>query len=358
LGTIGRALRAVSKLFPAQGENTEADFCPGHCRRRKIRCLLPTPEDPQGRCANCIRLKKECNFYPVNTESAPQELRASSASRKGTQSGAPSTSGPASPQATDTSNPVPADDLRFPTLKQELLPTSQAEGFGVPSTDGQYPLPGYGYPTFQSTDGWAAPGFSQGHAQVPNTQQEAGGNYWSPTHPNASSAYQTSPTAVAEPVPSTPFESSGFPYHQNTQNWVQPRSLSFGHIEGLQHHYPYTGLSSHHSSQVPSPAFPPYAPPLPSNHPSAPATEAATNSIHTPATTQQLPSYPYQPAWQPSYPQPASIPSTHEPHTGSFANTQWYADPASVVKPGDPPPVTGSQYSDHPTYYAHVSHPQ
>jgi hypothetical protein len=40
-------------------------ICPtGHCRRRKIRCLL-APDDPQGRCANCIRLKKECNFYPV-----------------------------------------------------------------------------------------------------------------------------------------------------------------------------------------------------------------------------------------------------------------------------------------------------
>ena len=38
----------------------------GHCRRRKIRCLSPTPEDPQGRCVNCIRLKKECVFYPVD----------------------------------------------------------------------------------------------------------------------------------------------------------------------------------------------------------------------------------------------------------------------------------------------------
>ncbi|KAJ4330802.1 hypothetical protein N0V87_009698 [Didymella glomerata] len=36
----------------------------GHCRRRKIRCLL-APDDPQGRCSNCIRLKKECNFFPV-----------------------------------------------------------------------------------------------------------------------------------------------------------------------------------------------------------------------------------------------------------------------------------------------------
>ena len=39
----------------------------GHCRRRKIRCLL-APDDPQQRCANCIRLKKDCNFFPVDQQ--------------------------------------------------------------------------------------------------------------------------------------------------------------------------------------------------------------------------------------------------------------------------------------------------
>ena len=39
----------------------------GHCRRRKIRCLL-APDDIQNRCANCIRLKKDCSFYPVDQQ--------------------------------------------------------------------------------------------------------------------------------------------------------------------------------------------------------------------------------------------------------------------------------------------------
>ena len=297
-------------------------------------------------------MKKECNFYPVNTESTPQELRASSASRKGTQSGAPSTSRPASPQATGASSQASAEEMRFPALS-----ASQSEAFAVPSTNGQYPLTGYGFATFQPNDGWATPGFSQSHAQVPNTQPEAGGSYWSPTHPNASAAYQTSPTAVTEHVPSTAFNSSTFPYHHNTQNWVQPRSLSFGHIEGIQHHFPFPTLSSHHSSQVTSPAFPPFTPQLPSNHPSASATEATANSLPTPTTAQQLQSYPYQPAW-PSYAQPVSLPSTHEPHTGGYTNPHpWYPESTSVAKSGDPSPVTGSQYSNHPTYYSHVSHP-
>ncbi|TDZ15002.1 hypothetical protein Cob_v012101 [Colletotrichum orbiculare MAFF 240422] len=43
----------------------------GHCRRRKIRCI-PSPADIQGRCINCIRLKKECSFYPVDQPPPPQ----------------------------------------------------------------------------------------------------------------------------------------------------------------------------------------------------------------------------------------------------------------------------------------------
>ncbi|TQS38437.1 hypothetical protein Golomagni_01056 [Golovinomyces magnicellulatus] len=38
----------------------------GHCRRRKIRCI---PALGDKRCSNCIRLKKECNFYPVDQQS-------------------------------------------------------------------------------------------------------------------------------------------------------------------------------------------------------------------------------------------------------------------------------------------------
>ena len=42
----------------------------GHCRRRKIRCL-PSSDDPEGRRINCIRLKKDCNFFPAGLPPAP-----------------------------------------------------------------------------------------------------------------------------------------------------------------------------------------------------------------------------------------------------------------------------------------------
>lgn len=45
-----------------------------HCRRRKIRCLV-APDDTQGRCENCIRLRKECHFFPVDQQ-PPSDMNA------------------------------------------------------------------------------------------------------------------------------------------------------------------------------------------------------------------------------------------------------------------------------------------
>ena len=49
-----------------RGYNRVTNAC-GHCRRRKIRCHVD-PTDTQGRCSNCIRLKKKCNFIPSMME--------------------------------------------------------------------------------------------------------------------------------------------------------------------------------------------------------------------------------------------------------------------------------------------------
>ncbi|KAH7163131.1 hypothetical protein B0J13DRAFT_30465 [Dactylonectria estremocensis] len=69
----------------------------GNCRRRKIRCA-PGPIDAQNRCANCVRMKKDCIFYPVDQPPPPTELQVelaqltSSTGPKGTDSLSPVTS--------------------------------------------------------------------------------------------------------------------------------------------------------------------------------------------------------------------------------------------------------------------------
>jgi hypothetical protein len=48
-----------------------------HCRRRKIRCI-PSTSDVHGRCASCIRLKKDCSFIPAEQQGSELHQKESS----------------------------------------------------------------------------------------------------------------------------------------------------------------------------------------------------------------------------------------------------------------------------------------
>jgi hypothetical protein len=97
----------------------------GHCRRRKIRCLL-APDDHQGRCSNCIRLKKECNFYPVeHNPDMPQSQAISSKSSSSVQPGTPVATSPR--HALATSGEAMAE---FRTPFHESAPSAQPSSYG------------------------------------------------------------------------------------------------------------------------------------------------------------------------------------------------------------------------------------
>jgi len=83
------------------------------------------PDDPQGRCSNCIRLKKECNFYPVeHNPDMPQPPTMSSKPSNAVQ--------PATPVATSPRNPLSA--------------SSDGMGeFRTPLSGPNAPYPSYGY---------------------------------------------------------------------------------------------------------------------------------------------------------------------------------------------------------------------
>lgn len=72
-----------------------------HCRRRKIRCLVAA-DDAQGRCENCIRLRKECHFFPVDQQ-PPVEKRSRPGSKMENQSTDPSTTSSSPPAMAATS---------------------------------------------------------------------------------------------------------------------------------------------------------------------------------------------------------------------------------------------------------------
>lgn len=99
----------------------------GHCRRRKIRCLLD-PVDQRGRCSNCIRLKKECKFYPVDQQPSP-ETRARSGSKAEASSNDAETSTSPSPVHLAGSNVVEEIESYQHLQSNPLQTNEDSQGF-------------------------------------------------------------------------------------------------------------------------------------------------------------------------------------------------------------------------------------
>lgn len=93
-----------------------------HCRRRKIRCLV-AEGDGEDRCQNCIRLKKECFFYPVDQQ---QMLDTRSQSGRA--------SSPVSPSPPELASGRPFEHSRqygsFPSIPP--LPSNAPPSFATP----------------------------------------------------------------------------------------------------------------------------------------------------------------------------------------------------------------------------------
>ncbi|PHH70246.1 hypothetical protein CDD82_7246 [Ophiocordyceps australis] len=109
-----------------------------HCRRRKIRCIA-SPDVPN-RCVNCIRLKKECSFYPVD-----QQPGVESRSRASIRQAA----GPSVSSATSS----PAIAVGSPSQPSKL-PVTSSEYYSpdIKVTNGIHGSP-YGYAN-QTSAGW------------------------------------------------------------------------------------------------------------------------------------------------------------------------------------------------------------
>jgi len=129
------------------GHAADIDFCRaplGHCRRRKIRCL-PAKDDDQGRCTNCIRLKKDCNFYPVEaTDRRPRSMsKPDISSSQEPASGASSPSPGAGVPLSSTEPPrgYPASVPVTPTYDFGSSFDDSFRSNSISSATGQAPLP-------------------------------------------------------------------------------------------------------------------------------------------------------------------------------------------------------------------------
>lgn len=111
-----------------------------HCRRRKIRCLVAA-DDAQGRCENCIRLRKECQFFPVDQQ-PPVEKKSRPSSRLDTASAGGSVTTPMSTSPT-TLNPESVE--AFYPYQQVSMNASPGQDMSTfsPGTFGGAPMSGF-----------------------------------------------------------------------------------------------------------------------------------------------------------------------------------------------------------------------
>lgn len=110
-----------------------------HCRRRKIRCLVAA-DDAHGRCENCIRLRKECQFFPVDQQ-PPIEKKSRPNSRLESASTDPSTASSSPPiisgrpDQTPHQHQHPPHPQPEPFFTYQPIPLSASQDMsGLPST--------------------------------------------------------------------------------------------------------------------------------------------------------------------------------------------------------------------------------
>ncbi|KAF2753506.1 hypothetical protein EJ05DRAFT_219748 [Pseudovirgaria hyperparasitica] len=189
----------------------------GHCRRRKIRCLL-APDDPQGRCSNCIRLKKECNFFPVEQESSQQTQSAKS----DVSSSLPSASDPSSPQHIPPNVEASEEYHHYNSLS-----TPSSAGFRVgpdqltnmePSRNPTTPFPSLPHQTFPYPDAngqWNLQGFpgtflpTGGHTQ-PSSNVHLAYGHQDPQHWNSTQRSMSVGDTVQQSFPQQLLSQSGY----------------------------------------------------------------------------------------------------------------------------------------------------
>ncbi|KAK7189256.1 hypothetical protein DPSP01_003380 [Paraphaeosphaeria sporulosa] len=358
------ALGAASELSPTGdkrrnklGYHRTSVAC-GHCRRRKIRCLVANDE-VTGRCANCIRLKKECNFYPV--DQTPEQSRAQAGAAKEANGVARSPSNISSPRHAVSVTGSKVDEFRPPFpgnlstnsgSRYDVSSESDSDAHHItPSSGMPVQQPGYGYPQPIDTQ-WPPSTTFLPSSSVSESPSSSTG-YWRPSPTTASTVFGSESNVSSVHTPATLQSASStmsFGNHQEHQNWApqnfQPpsRSMSYGNIEGLPQHFQNQPLG------VPSHEYRRAAPyPFPTTLDTSPAAIHSTTLGPHSSAPLSAPiisgnPYNYPPPWNPYH--GGQNPGPEGPVQSRPIGGHWYTEPGHLgqVQEEGAPPMT---YSHH-----------
>jgi hypothetical protein len=344
-------LLVVSRIEWASRDCTDL-FSTGHCRRRKIRCLLAS-EDLQGRCSNCIRLKKDCNFFPVDQQPSLGERR----SRTGSRAGAGGSSGSSSPSPglsqsqsfdhiDDFNNYSPAGagaphEFAVPGLRNRTASVSSMNKISRMQAHSRPEAPhihtggsmSRGYDVAHSADGsstWTSPFMDQSPASSKPGFEDPSSNFWrlaeSPMTPAPYSTFAGPPSVAAHHHSET---RTAFPIEGSREDvgWPLPsRSMSFGNVEGLSqsysNHYPFRpDYKSSSTSGV-------YPHPIITSHASSVATMSAPSSAISEPKSMHT-GYGAPPTWNAGY---MGNNIGDMPRKSSQSFPTWYGEPGHLAQ--------------------------
>lgn len=217
----------------------------GHCRRRKIRCVL-AEQDDHGRCQNCIRLKKECVFYPVDSAGGP-ESRAQQRSGAGSKSSSVISNSPSDRKPTLPGGESERDFGRFPPLASnapsEHASLSSGGGLGISNAGCTYCSVYFRTSYLQSTasipssefsfdsgvgtrDGWHSGMFQQ----ADSTSDASTAGSWRVQGSPRMSGFPAYPSSDGQP--GAVYSNYHYPPTRGEYGMQPPlRSMSYGNIE-------------------------------------------------------------------------------------------------------------------------------
>ncbi|KAL8816913.1 MAG: hypothetical protein Q9223_004158 [Gallowayella weberi] len=322
----------------------------GHCRRRKIRCLLAL-DDPQNRCSNCIRLKKECCFFPVDQQ--PQmDRRPRTGSKAGSgEISASSSSSPALAGGPVVDNyaqfhPLPLSSQDYPPSAPPLSATTSSPSRRGSSNVTSLALLGqadyilasdnsrtYEFSYHHDRSHWESPFYDHGPTSAGHsTPEDPSHPYWRPGESPITPAFQQFSGSQGPPVSivhhafeprssfaafNSPREDSGWP--------LAPRSMSFGQVEDLSHSYPhpYNSPMSMNYRRRPSEMYPPSLQTSTGNSNNNSNGEISTPPMTAPMTSQPMGHF-ISPAWN-------SLPG-HSIMSKEPEYSTWYSEPAPLAK--------------------------
>jgi Fungal Zn(2)-Cys(6) binuclear cluster domain len=355
----------------------------GNCRRRKIRCLL-APDDAQHRCSNCIRLKKECNFFPVDQQTQPDRRHRATSKAENSLNGISTSTSPASTTSPAlvgrnidgtssdaysgySSVPItPAfDHFTVPSreLPRNLSTTSSGPGTRVQSTSASRrpslsrvqsapfvpKVLEYNNNPISQSIGWETPTYvEQSPLDRSSGFEDPGSAYWRLTD-SPQSNHPAQSYGMSGPYGPGDREPQSAPHHQQTHqdvNWPLPTTpLSIDHHQGINQSnaYPYGNNYSQDTSG------PLYATTPTSNGPlTAPMQQGPPfHGAGQPTSS----SFYMQPVWSQSFPGHRSQQEDPSSRT-AFSHAGWHAEPSlpSYLGQVDEEPH-GSHYSEEQASY-------